>query len=220
MNPRFGFRALTSAILLFASTCFSQTRAFHFATRDGLTIRLNPGGASFRISEYWLDWDPKSYKNLHLTRADLESVKDGAGEWDTEYGKVVNAALPFNDCSAHLGEEGWGAQGASFGDLQMRAYISDLSEEELERRISTKGLAAAKAIRTDVAPQATLARDKVLNWTRLVIAYNLFYWDYGGTGHVEFYLNSFHGHTAVLVFMHAGGHEWAIEQILKSFAWH
>jgi hypothetical protein len=47
-------------------------------------------------------------------------VRVGHGEWDSEYASVVNASLPFEDCAAHVGGEGWGWQGLSFGDLQVR----------------------------------------------------------------------------------------------------
>jgi hypothetical protein len=192
---------------------------------------MHPMGA-FRIPEDWLAWDRQFHDNLHLSRGELEKVKDGAGEWDTEYGQVVNAALPFEDCAAHVGGEGWGLQGDSFGDLQMRGYLSDRSKQQLEKQISEGGFAAARALpnapserqldalfprHSDAPP--TIERSKAGAWDKVVITYLLWYGDYGGTAHVEFYLRSVNGHTAVLVFMHAGGQNEAIQQILQSFTW-
>ncbi len=146
-------------------------------------------------------------------------MKDGAGEWDTEYGKVVNAALSFDDCSVHVGGEGWGAESGSFGDLQMRGYLSNLTEKQLEKQISENGFAAAAALRKDAGAHPVIERNKVGEWDRIVITYLLWYGDYGGMGHVEFYLRSLNEHTAVLVFMHAGGQEGTIQQMLQSFSW-
>jgi hypothetical protein len=41
-------------------------------------------------------------------------VRFGHGEWDSEYASFVNASLPFEDCAAHVGGEGWGWQGVFF----------------------------------------------------------------------------------------------------------
>jgi hypothetical protein len=55
-------------------------------------------------------------------------VEIGAGEWDTEYAKVVNSAMGFQDCVAHVGGEGWGKDGSWFGDVQLRVYLTPISE--------------------------------------------------------------------------------------------
>ena len=60
--------------------------------------------------------------------------------------------MPFEDCAVHVGGEGWGAEGGSFGDLQMRGYLSDQSKLLLEKRISERGIAAARAL-TNVPDQ-------------------------------------------------------------------
>jgi len=214
-------RLWATFLVLCTATCVSQDAASHFATRHGSTIRLSPIGASFRIPEDWLEWNRQFHNNLHLSRRELEKVKEATGEWDTEYSKVVNASLPFDHCSVHVGGEGWGAKGVSFGDLQMRAYVSDQSEMELEKRISEHGFTAAKAVRKDSDAEAKIAADKVGEWDRIIITYCLWYGDYGGSGQVEFYISSFNGHTAVLVFMHARGAEQdkTVRQILGSFSW-
>jgi hypothetical protein len=211
---------LVATLLLLKAAGVPETGPLHFATRKGSTILLSPIGASFRIPKDWLEWNQQFHNNLHLSRQELEKVRDGDGEWDTEYAKVVNAALPFDECSVHAGGEGWGREGVSFGDLQMRVYLTDLSRPELKKRISGAGFTAAKIVRKDSDAHATIAEDQIDNWNRIAISYRLWYGDYGGTAEVEFYITH-NAHTAVLVFMHAraSGQEESIQQILKSFSW-
>jgi len=180
---------------------------------------MYPTGASFRIPEDWLDWNREFHNNLHLSRHELDKVKDGAGEWDTEYGKVVNASLSFDDCSVHVGGDGWGADGGSGGYLQMRGYISDAGRRELEKQIFKSGFTAARVLHKDFDTHPTIEKSTEGEWDKIVITYYLWYEDYGGTGHVEFYLRTAKGHSAVLVFMHAGGQGQAIQQLLHSFSW-
>lgn len=174
-------------VILLTAVCVPQTNTSHFATQKGSIIKLSPLGASFHIPQDWLDWNRRFHNNLHLTRQDLESVKDGAGEWDTEYAKVVNAALPFNDCSAHVGGEGWGLQGSSFGDLQMRVYLTDQSEKDIIKRISELAFAAAKTVRKNSQVNPTITPpEHTGEWSRIITSYQLWYVDYGGTAHVGF----------------------------------
>jgi hypothetical protein len=93
-----------------------------FASRNGRTIQLHRSDVTFQVPQDWLDLDAQFDNNLHLGHRELRSVRIGHGEWDSEYGSVVNASLPFDDGAAPVGGEGWGRQGVSFGDLQVRAY--------------------------------------------------------------------------------------------------
>jgi hypothetical protein len=143
-------------------------------------------------------------------------VRFGAGEWDYEYGKVVNTVLPFEHCAAHVGGDGWGREGVSFGDLQMRAYFTDLGSEEILKRISGPALAAAKKLSRDFyAPghvQTSVGEEGP--WRRAIIRYSLFYGDYGGTANVEFYARPVSHYELVLVFM--GSMEDEKQAILQS----
>ena len=76
----------------------------------------------------------------------IRSGRVGNGEWDSEYGSVVNANLPFEHCAAHVDDDGWGWQGVSFGDLQVRAYVTSLSEDDVLLRVKTQGFRAAQNI--------------------------------------------------------------------------
>src|SRR5690242_14560310 len=58
----------------------------HFSTREGTIIRMHPLGASFEIPQHW---------TARTQESQLKQVRRGEGEWNTEYAKVVNAALPF-----------------------------------------------------------------------------------------------------------------------------
>ncbi len=76
---------------------------------------------------------PKTWKLLrgetvHVSDRELKKVERAEGEWDREFSAVVNAALPFNHCMGHFGEEGWGDQSCSFADLQFRVYFVDATE--------------------------------------------------------------------------------------------
>jgi len=191
--------------------------AGRYATRQERTIYLHPSEVSFQIPQDWLYWDSEFHNNLHLTHRELEKVRFGAGEWDTEYGDVVNSALPFEYCAVHVGGEGWGRDGVSFGDLQLRAYVTDLSSAEILRRLSGPAFATAKKlstgnfygpgqVQTDIGEEGP--------WRRAVIRYSLFYGDYGGIANVEFYLRPVSKYQLVMVFM--GNVEKEKRQVLDS----
>lgn len=175
-----------------------------YATRQDRTIYLHPSDVSFQIPQDWLYWNTEFHNNLHLTHRELRKVRFGAGEWDSEYDDVVNSALPFEDCAAHVGGEGWGREGVSFADLQLRAYVTDLSSEEILRRISGPAFAVAKKLSTGIFYGPGQVQTDVREegpWRRAVIRYSLFYGDYGGTANVEFYLRPVSKYQLVMVFM-------------------
>lgn len=89
--------------------------AGRYATRQDRTIYLHPSDVSFQIPQDWLYWNTEFHNNFHLTHRELEKVRFGAGEWDSEYGDVVNSALPFEFCAAHVGGEGWGREACPSG---------------------------------------------------------------------------------------------------------
>jgi hypothetical protein len=191
--------------------------AGRYSTRDGRTIHLHPSDVSFQVPQEWLNWNIEFHNNFHLSHRELASVHVGGGEWDSEYGDVVNSALPFEYCAAHVGGEGWGRDGVSFGDLQLRAYVTDLSPDEILRRISGQAFATAaklssgffggrKQLRTDIGEEGP--------WRRAVIQYSLDYGDYGGFASVEFYLRPAAKYQLVMVFM--GNVESEKRQILDS----
>ena len=181
-------------------------------------ITMKPSGATFQIPERWLDWYARFKNNIHLSRADLEKVKDATGEWDKEYAEVVNAVMPFSKCAAHVGGEGWGQQAVFYGDLQMRAYIVDMIPEQVHEKLVKDGVPRASTF----SKKVSLAQSKQGEWHRSTISYEMWYGDYSGTAVVELYARAYGKQTAVLVFMHTEhttSDEAHVQQILKSFTW-
>lgn len=219
-NP--AIAVLAGLVLLSCHRAASPTpESQRYATREGQEIILHPSGITLRMPRQWLEWDEEFHNNLHLTRKQLESVRDGGGEWDTEYGEVVNATLPFADCVAHIGGEGWGREGASFGDVQLRVYMTTLSNQEIFARIHGEGLGTARRVArqppqtlSGLAPDADVTDAAEDHWRNSVIRYRLWYGDYGGTARVRFYVTSVGGENLVLVFM--GGDDEEVRGILQS----
>jgi hypothetical protein len=188
----------------------SAKEAQRFSTRKNATIYLHPSNVSFQIPEDWLTWDSQFHNNIHLTPEELQKVHLGEGQWDYEYGEVVNSVLPFEHCAAHVGGEGWGNEGVSFGDLQMRVYVTNLSSKEVLKRISGPALATAKRLSRQV--QSSVGSEGP--WQKATIQYSLFYEDYGGIASVEFYLRPISHYQLVFVFM--GSKEDEKQSILRS----
>jgi hypothetical protein len=184
------------------------------ATIQNRSIQLKPSGAEFQIPESWLKWHAEFKNNLHLSRRELEKVKNGAGEWDKEYAEIVNSVLPFSKCAAHVGDEGWGAQAVSWIDLQVRVYIVDMTPEQVVSKASKEGVAIASKRSKDVSMTASKQKE----WRRATVSYSLWYGDYGGKAKIDFYARAFGKQTAVLVFMHARGDQ-PIDDIVESFKW-
>src|SRR5215813_7467860 len=195
--------------------------AGRYASRQEATIYLHPSNVSFQVPREWLGWNAEFHNNLHLTHRELQKVRFGAGEWDYEYGAVVNSALPFEYCAAHVGGEGWGREGVSFGDLQVRAYVADLASQEILRRISGPALETAKKLASgDFGEPGKVQTDvsKDGPWQRDVIRYSLFYGDYGGMANVEFYVRPVSKYQLIMVFM--GSNEAEKQSILRSVEYH
>lgn len=191
--------------------------------RTGNTVTLYPDGTSFRVPQDWLDWDARFHDNFHLTRAELAEVKNGAGEWDTEYGKVVNAILPFDQCAAHVGGEGWGKNGVSFSDVQLRAYITDIAPNLIVSRLSGQ-LAVVRTFATYMGYSKFDDMGVMGRWRTVQLEYGLSYGDYNGTAQVRLYATPSKGHTLALFFMSSpfgrigSSAENEIQSILKSVA--
>ena len=109
------------------------------AVLRGRTIEIRPEGASFEIPQDWLDWQAEFHNNIHLSPAELANVRIADSEWDTEYAEIVNALLPFGSCLAHLGDDGWGKSAASYGDVQMRAYLVEMRPKQIIERMAKEG---------------------------------------------------------------------------------
>ena len=191
-----------------------------YATHQDRTIQLHPSNITFQVPQSWLEWDSEFHDNFHLTHRQLRSVRVGHGEWDSEYASVVNASLPFEDCAAHVGGEGWGWQGVSFGDLQVRAYVTSLSENEVLARVKSQGFETAQSIAErqsgfGAGHQATFSASAEQQWQHAKISYPLWYGDYGGTAPIDFYVRDTGSYRLVIVLM-GWGAEGEAASILNS----
>jgi hypothetical protein len=219
---KFAIVLLTLTIgLLVAALCKSHydvcspNKSLPCSTLEGRSVHLVPSGLRFDVPRAWLDWQVNSHNNFHLTRWQLYKVKSGFGEWDSEYAQVTNAVLPFEMCAVHAGGEGWGFGGVSFDDLQLRVYVGNWVLADLKHRIATDGLNQANRVAKH-ARSSSAIHD---SWQLDAISCEVFYGDYGGTAHVDFYSRVHEGKTVVFVFMYALEHVDDIDQILGSFAW-
>ncbi len=193
-----------------------------YATPFGDIVTLHPPTVSLRIPQEWLVTELKFHKNVHLSRTELSVVEHGAGEWDSQYAAVVTAALPFKDCAAHIGAESWGKGRVSFA-AQLRAYITDLSPDEVLAQFSGPAINAARQVAYSVPKKDDLAAltepgftdERVQGgWHKAEIVYRLWYYDYGGVAMIRVYLMPVQSHTLVLVFM--GGAEEDVKQVIDS----
>jgi hypothetical protein len=187
-----------------------------FAERKETSIVLRPSGASFKVPPDWVEWYAEFGNNFHLTRRQLDAVARGDGEWDTEYASVCNAALPFDCCGVHAGREGWGAEGASFGDLQLRLYHLNEPADGLTQEIEARATADARRW-TGRAPEVESQGGGP--WRKTVVSFPLWYGDYGGTAVVDFRTRQVGARTFVFVFMYTDyqDQQKTIDGILASF---
>lgn len=173
---------------------------------------VSPVGPGVRVElpAAWLTG--RARDNLHLSRGALRSVREGAGEWDTEYAAVLAELLDFDRCAAHVGGEGWGTAGASFADLQLRVYTVRETPAEIVAHAEAQHFAG-------IVPQISV--DHTGPWTQLRLAYDLHYGDYGGRANVDVRMHRFGDATAVLAGMYVDGRgrERELEDILATACW-
>jgi hypothetical protein len=153
-------------------------------------ITIDPGGLTFEIPAYWV---------TYLSRGQLAGVENPErDEWDTEYARARNAALPFNRCVAHVGSEPWGEKGESYADLQISVYevLDDLKDLE-EHIVKT---APATLHQQEVKVQ----RETIGGWRRVLISFMGWHFDYGAPAAIVFRLRKFGERGVVFVFMQAG----------------
>lgn len=210
------WQILTRKTVLASYERSGDDQAERYATRNGNTITIYPTQSSFRVPDSWIAHYGKYRDNFHFSREELAEVQNGAGEWDEEYGRVANALFPYDECAAHAGGEGWGRNGSSFGDVQLRVYITKMSPEQVIQRMAGRGLDLARRIQSnkDTAQVVDLGADG--RFRHADLTYRLFYGDYGGTARIREYAVPAGDYTLVLFFM--GGEEEEVQSILKSVA--
>ena len=206
-----------------------------FSTLEGSTITLHPSGFTFDVPAAWVrSSTPKSSKitidanttfadiadlerilgrrnNKHLSRSELAKVeKPDFDEWDREFGRACNAALPFDRCAAHVGSEGWGDDALRFDDLQLRVYDLPHTTSQVEDRIAQDLSAAVK--------MKEVRRETNGSWRRILVSYPRRHFDYGATAHIDIVLTSVGDRTLAFVFMYTDALKKpdSIPMILKS----
>ncbi|MHC5079573.1 MAG: hypothetical protein ACYTHN_11170 [Planctomycetota bacterium] len=186
------------------------------ASLSGNTVLVKPLGLTFELPGRFLEWFRKFRTNLHFTSEALAAVKDGAGEWDTEYGRVVNRALPFERCVAHVGTEGWGRKAVAYSDLQVRIYILSGKPAEVEGAIKKMAKAEIEAI-TGKAPDVAEG-GSAGPWRKVVFGFDRWYHDYGARAFTDFRIRGFGNRTVVFACMYTNyqSQEERIGAILKS----
>lgn len=183
------------------------------ATLSGRTVTLQPFEATFEIPQSWLSHYRTDEDNLHLTRREIDKIKDGIGEWDSEYGKVVNAVFSIDDCAMHGGNEGWGKDGHSYFDVQMRAYVLAADADDIPTKMINDGVEAAHQLNSlkskqNLVPKLkskksiSLKQSEYQQWKRSTLEFELFFDDYGGTAHVDVFSRDFDKQKVALVFMY------------------
>lgn len=178
------------------------------ALLSGNKLTLAPSGITISIPNDWLEWNEKFNNNFHLSSSDMRKVCHGIGEWDTEYSQIINDMFPFPRCVAHIGGEGWGADGVSFGDIQMRIYHLESNSDQVQLRIETLAPGAVEPLVDDehstLGPKPTIGSiESIDGWKRLLIRFGRFYYDYGDTANVDVRFRSFNSETIVVVLMYA-----------------
>lgn len=170
------------------------------ARRQGSLVTIEPIGMAFDLPPEWTRWWASSHNNIHLTRAELDAVHEGAGEWDTQYAAVVNAVFPFDRCAVHAGGEGWGEHAVAYSDVQLRVYVLPDAPETIEARFRAQGTPAlAAAARTPVQTAA----DTYGPWRKTSLTAMLMFGDYGGEATVDIRLRPIAGGTVAFVFMYS-----------------
>ena len=198
------------------------------ALLKGRGVMLKPSRLAFRIPQAWLEHydsppkypfpnlrekvtDPEELDrhyaakdNLHFTHQELAGMKSGKGnEWDVTFAKVVNDILPFEQCVFHGGGEGWGVQGHSFADLQMRIYVGKWDATAIQKLVKERAFPTAqKLTQSAFTPGASLEHSTHGGWRIETLTFAMRFFDYGATAIIDFYVRKNDRSTVVLVFMY------------------
>ncbi len=196
-----------------------------FSTLEGSTVTLHPSGFTFDVPAAWLRIPTAERSTIiddmerilgwrnrkHLSRRQLAKIeKPNFDEWDSEFGRACNAALPFDCCAAHVGSEGWGDDALRFDDLQVRVYDLPRTTSQVEGRIAKDVSAAVKT--------KEVRRETNGSWRRVLFSYSRRHFDYGATAHIDMILIPIGDRTLAFVFMYTSAlkEPEAIPMILKS----
>jgi hypothetical protein len=183
-----------------------------YSVLEGTTIRVEPYDATFEIPEDWVI--PREQKNLFLSWQELDhldEMEDYGIKFDEENGAVIDSILPFEYCAAHFGSKSW--NNGNWNDLQSRFYIVEMTQDDFAEKVGKSGLNKAR----NVFEKADLVVEFHNDWQKFSIKvldapthFLLF-------KNIDLYYRNYRGKSAVFAFVHAGGFDETIDQILRSF---
>ncbi len=184
-----------------------------YSTIDVNKITIKPFEASFDIPEKWLEYTRE--KNIFLNCSEMDKIDFEYGiNFNEEDGQVMDAVIPFEYCAAHFGSKGWGI--SNVDHLQGRVYVTNLTVDEVSKKIEKDGLNKA----TRIFERASLKNSSKYND-----------WQYKSLDILDapthalnnkeicFYYRAFNNRTVVFTFLYKGGYENEINFILNSFKW-
>ncbi len=178
-------------------------------------IVLFPSKKTFFIPKRWMPWLQDHGGNIATSREELEAVAVGQGEWDSEYASVLNAAFPFDRCCVHGGATPWSA-GAGYRDVQLRVYDLEMpADKACEQFVAKSCEEIQRIIGHEIVPRT----QKSGRWNRIVLSFDLRFYDYIATANVDCFFRAVGGNTIVFAFMHTQGNrdEDTITEIIESF---
>jgi hypothetical protein len=190
----------------------SATVASDTAHLEGGRLVVMPVGISFRIPPIWLGSPAPPGRDMVCGNQPSGRVSDRivveparfpallnpSGEWKKEFGAVVDSVLPFHSLVAHLGGDAWLGHCIT---LQMRVYVGgSLHRLTLDPAVGVR--VAERYFKPALLSQIDSAR-----WQITRLSWDAWYYDYGGTAHVEFWSRSIRGRDVVIVFLFAPGSE-------------
>ena len=164
--------------------------------------------------------------NLHFTRQDLENGKSGEGnEWDVTFARLVNDILPFDNCVFHGGGEGWGLQGHSFADLQMRVFVGSWGPDAIPKLVQDRVFPAAQKMSRGgsmmgLPAGASLEHSTKGGWRVESVIFPMWFFDYGAVAMIDFYIKKLDQSTIVLIFMYTSfprNQKAEMQEVVRSF---
>jgi len=175
------------------------------AKRLGSSLKLEPMAVEAKLEPRFLGWSSE----VLTEREQLERVRGAVGEWNTIYAPIVDAALPFEACIAHVGEEPW-LENASYADMTYRIYALREPVEDVRRAILARAVREAERIGCQPPHRGAAAKwiDTAAGeggWARTDVTVDLWYSDYGGRAHVDVRARRFGDATVAAVFLYEAG---------------
>lgn len=188
-------------------------------TIQGRAVEIPSIRARFQLPTDWIERHSEFQDNIHISTAELQKIRTAEGEWDREYSRILNKALPFESCILHAGDEAWGRSASSFHDLQMRIYIIKEKPSKVIDRFVEDGWREASRLSKKVSNSCN-KRDQ---WQTILLRYHLWYRDYGGTANIEVFAQPVAGknETVAMVFMYCDSQRdqnAVAAKIVESFA--